>query len=93
MIQYRYRYIDAYETVEGVVDATDIAGAAIVVLRECGSEPKRPRWKRYDIPEDKIDRVPKDAEFVVFEGFETGSYALEIIKVGSRKRKPLRFYA
>lgn len=93
MNQYRYRYVDAYESVNGVVEATDIAGAAISILQECGTEPKRPRWKRYNIRENKISSVPANVELVIFEGFESGSYCLELIKVGSRKRKPMRLYA
>ncbi len=93
MEQYRYRYVDAYEKADGVVEAMDIGGAAIVVLQECGTEPNRPRWKRYGIRENRIASVPGDTELVIFEGFETGSYCLELTKVGSRKRKPLRLYA
>lgn len=93
MNQYRFRYVDAYETVSGVIEAMDIGGAAISVLQDCGTEPKRPRWKRYGIRENIIASVPGSVELVIFEGFEAGSYCLELSRVGSRKRKPLRLYA
>lgn len=91
--QYHYRYEDAYESVKGVVEAIDIAAAAIAVLQECGTEPKRPRWKRYGIREDRIASVPPGTELVIFQGFEAAAYCLELSKVGSGKRKPLRIFA
>ena len=93
MNQYRFRYVDAYESVSGTVDAMDIAGAAISVLQECGTEPGRPRWRRYNIRENRVSAVPANVELVIFEGFEAGSYCLELIKVGTKKRKPLLLYA
>ncbi len=91
MEQYRYRYVDAYEKADGVIEAMDIGGAAIAVLQECGTEPNRPRWKRYGIKERLVAECPRDAELVVFS--RINEYHLELSKVGTRKRKPLRLYA
>lgn len=93
MNQYRYRYVDAYEDVKGVIDALDIGGAAIAVLQAEGTEPGRPRWKRYGIREHIVAGVPRDTELVIFVGFEKASYCLELTKIGSRKRKPLLCHA
>lgn len=93
MPQFNFRFTDAYETASGVIEAADAGHAATLVLQECGSEPWRPRWKRYSIKEASIERTPNDAELVIYEGFETGSYGLEVSKVGTRKRKPFRLYA
>ena len=93
MPEFNYRFVDAYEKVSGVIEAADAGHAAILVLQDCGSEPQRPRWKRYGVKESIIAQTPNDAELVIYEGFEKNSYGLEITKVGTRKRKPLRLYA
>lgn len=90
---FNYQFVDAYENVKGQIEAVDAGHAAILVLQECGSEPKRPRWRRYGIKETAIDQTPKNAEVVYYEGFEANSYAMTITKVGTRKRKPHRIYA
>lgn len=93
MVQFRYRFVDAYEKVDGLVEALDAGHAAVLVLQECGTEPGRPRWQRYGIKERSLDKAPRDAELVIFARLGDGSYWLELRKVGTRKRKHLRFYA
>lgn len=87
MDQFRYRFVDDTETVEGVVSAGDPAHAAIQVLQLPADSP---RWKRHSIREHDIE-APRDAEFVEFA--RRNSFSLDIRKAGSRKRKPIRICA
>lgn len=91
METYLFHWVDAYEDVKGSIEANDVSHAAILVSMECGTEPGRPRWKRYGIKENRIDECPRDVEFVIFS--RMNDYVLEIKKAGSRKRKPLRLFA
>lgn len=91
METYQYHWVDAYENVKGTIEAYDISHAALLITIECGTEPGRPRWKRYGIKEHRISECPRDTELVIFS--RMNEYLLEVKKVGSRKRKPLRLFA
>ena len=91
MDSFCFHWVDAYENVRGTVEAYDISNAAILVTGECGTEPGKPRWKRYGIREHRIEDCPRDVELVIFS--RMNEYFLEIKKVGSRKRTPLRLFA
>ena len=93
MTTFKYRYVDAYEIVEGEIEAPCITSAALHVLQDDGSEPGRPRWQRYTIRERAVTAAPDDVEFVHYHRYGNGTYDLTLKKVGSRKRKPLRIFA
>jgi hypothetical protein len=90
---YHFHFVDAYEDVQGEVEALDVAHAAILVLKQCGTEPARPRCGRYGIKVRDLEQAPREAELVVFDRFPNEVYRLEIRKVGTKKRKPLQLYA
>lgn len=91
METYQYQWVDDYENVKGTIEAYDISHAALLIAIECGTEPGKPRWKRYGIKEHRIAGIPRDTELVIFS--RMNEYVLEVKKVGSRKRKPLRLFA
>lgn len=91
MSTYQYHFVDAYEDVFGVVDAPDIAMAAVNILLQCGSEPNSPRWRRYGIRESSLFSVPPESEIVFYS--RLNEYALDIRLAGTRKRKYLRVFA
>lgn len=93
MATFKYCYADTYEKIEGEIEAPCLAVAALRVLQEEGSELGHPRWQRYGIRESAVNAAPDDAEFVQYHRYGNGTYDLELRMVGSRKRKPLRFYA
>lgn len=88
---YLFKYIDDYESVDGEVQALDATCAAIAILQDCGTEPGRPRWKRYGVSEKALNRIPGNAELV--EISRLNEFLLDIRVKGSRKRKPMRIMA
>ena len=90
MPTYHYRYVDAQEITTGLVEAGGMVSAAIQVFQGGDGVP---RWKRHGILEKDVAAAPNDAELCEFDRRGDGSYALELKRQGSRKRKPVHCYA